>query len=143
MNHVRNLHLPHQPNQQNPRWDVAYWLRAQSQDPALKWMIRIMTHNLHAPEGQRLQPDAKEAILYGPYAQWLQRYHRDLGFDQAGILCYLPKIDSATATSFTSTSDNKTEYLRLVASKDQVAALIRAHEASAHTSARNTVYYCE
>ena len=139
---VRALHLPHQPNRQIPRWDTTYWLEAQAGDPALNWMIRIMTHNLHAPEGKFIQPCAQESILFGPYAQWLQRNYQDLGFNRAGILCYIEKIKT-TSSSGTPPHTPEVEYLKLVASKDQVPALIRAHESAAHTSARNCVHYCE
>ena len=95
--------------------------------------MNYLVRNMHVPPAKATKPSVEDAVLQGPYAQWLQRNYESLAFDANGILCF--KIEDED-------TDGGERYLKLVAEADQIPALIRSHEAAAHTSSANVVKYC-
>ena len=140
LNCIKSIHLPHQPAHLPPRWSVTHWQRAQQTDTALKWIMAYLIRNAHVPPGKAVKPSAEDAILHGPYARYLQRNYESLAFDTNGILCL--KVEDDEAEDGNNTKPRRERYLKLVAEADQVPALIRSHEAAAHTSSTNVVKYC-
>ena len=102
--------------------------------------MAYMIRNAHVSPGKAVKPSAEDAILHGPYARYLQRNYESLAFDTNGILCL--KVEDDEAEDGNNTKPRRERYLKLVAEADQVPALIRSHEAAAHTSSTNVVKYC-
>lgn len=140
LNYVKAIHLPHQPAHLPPRWSVTHWQEAQQADPGLKWVMNYLIRNTHVPPGKATKPSAEDAVLQGPYAQWLEKNYESLAFDTNGILCFKIKDEEEGDTNDAASPQER--YLKLVAEADQVPALIRSHEAAAHTSSSNVVKYC-
>ena len=102
--------------------------------------MKYLARNMHVPPEKATKPSVEDAILQGPYAQWLQRNYESLVFDANGILCF--KVEDEEIDSGGNSAPPRERYLKLVAEADQIPALIRSHEASAHTSSANVVKYC-
>ena len=124
---------PRQAGATSENWSPAWWRYSQQQDDALSWMAAWKRQPTKSSTTEPPPPSTSEAAAFGPYGKWLKNNYESLDFDSDDILCYRNRPDSETKTADKAHPCVDREVLsRLVPSKFQVQAIVRAHESSAH-----------